>query len=387
MKEKINIGLFIDAFFPMIDGVVMVVDNYAKRLSKYANVYVFAPSPYNKKIDDSKRNYNVIRCQSIPVPFLDYSLPLPKIDHKFLKQLNSIKLDIVHIHSPATLGRVGFKYAKKNGIPVIATFHSQYYQDFMRTTKSITISKKLLKSIMKLYDECDECWAVNQEVGRIFHEEYGYKKMPIVKNNATEMIPSSNIEKSIERINNLHNLKDEYVFLFVGRLNKLKNILFIVDSLHELKDLNYKMLFVGNGHDEEELKERIKQLKLEDKIILCGRVTDRDLLRDYYVRADLFLFPSMYDASSIVQIEAASQKTPGLFLENSATSCNIINNHNGYISKNNIKEYANRIKEILSNKEEYKKVCNNAFNELYINWDKEIENVYKTYLEIIERNK
>ena len=42
--NKINIGLFIDTFYPMIDGVIMVVDNYAKRLSKYANVYVFAPS-------------------------------------------------------------------------------------------------------------------------------------------------------------------------------------------------------------------------------------------------------------------------------------------------------------------------------------------------------
>ena len=38
--KKITIGLFIDTFFPMIDGVVMVVDNYAKELSKYANVII-----------------------------------------------------------------------------------------------------------------------------------------------------------------------------------------------------------------------------------------------------------------------------------------------------------------------------------------------------------
>ena len=36
--KKITIGIFNDSFYPMIDGVVMVVDNYAKRLSKYANV-------------------------------------------------------------------------------------------------------------------------------------------------------------------------------------------------------------------------------------------------------------------------------------------------------------------------------------------------------------
>ena len=38
-------------------------------------------------------------------------------------------------------------------------------------------------------------------------------------------------------------------------------------------------------------------------------VKDRELLVSIYARADLFLFPSLYDASSIVQIEAALQKT------------------------------------------------------------------------------
>ena len=38
-------------------------------------------------------------------------------------------------------------------------------------------------------------------------------------------------------------------------------------------------------------------------------VKDRELLASIYARADLFLFPSLYDASSIVQIEAALQKT------------------------------------------------------------------------------
>ena len=56
MDKKITIGLFVDSFFPMTDGVIMVVDNYARRLVKYANVIVFAPK-YRKKYDDSKLPY------------------------------------------------------------------------------------------------------------------------------------------------------------------------------------------------------------------------------------------------------------------------------------------------------------------------------------------
>ena len=69
MDKKITIGLFVDSFFPMTDGVIMVVDNYARRLVKYANVIVFAPK-YRKKYDDSKLPYQVIRCNSFEPAFL-----------------------------------------------------------------------------------------------------------------------------------------------------------------------------------------------------------------------------------------------------------------------------------------------------------------------------
>ena len=77
-KKEITIGIFNDSFFPMADGVIMVVDNYARRLSKYANVIVFVPSYVNKDFDDSKLPYKVVRCYSLNVPFLDYSLAMPK---------------------------------------------------------------------------------------------------------------------------------------------------------------------------------------------------------------------------------------------------------------------------------------------------------------------
>ena len=48
MKDNITIGLFIDTFFPMVDGVITVVDNYAKRLAKKADVVVFAPKVFVK---------------------------------------------------------------------------------------------------------------------------------------------------------------------------------------------------------------------------------------------------------------------------------------------------------------------------------------------------
>ena len=240
----------------------------------------------------------MVRCKSLKAPIIDYGLPIPELDEKFKKALSKSNLDIVHIHSPFMVGKSGIKYAKKHNIPVIATMHSQFKQDLKRAVKNDKIATILNNTIIKTFNKCDECWAVNSEVARIFFEDYGYKTMPRVMNNSTDMEEFQNKEEACERINKLHNIKpEEKVFLFVGRINSLKNIFFLAESLKILKetsDLNYKMLFVGSGQDEEELKKWITKNNMEDRIILCGRVSDRELLASYYARADLFLFPSLY---------------------------------------------------------------------------------------------
>ena len=196
MKDRLTIALFNDSFYPMADGVISVIDNYARRLSKYANVIVFVPRYNNKTYDDSIFPYKVVRCASIKISFLDYSLPLPKLDRNFKKELKKYKIDLVHIHSPFTMGEAGLKYAKKNNIPCIATMHSQFKQDFMKAVKKEFLATKLNNRLIKLFNKCDECWAVNKEVARIYYEDYHYKTMPRVMNNATEMQPVKDEKKA-----------------------------------------------------------------------------------------------------------------------------------------------------------------------------------------------
>ena len=120
-------------------------------------------------------------------------------------------------------------------------------------------------------------------------------------------------------------------------------------------------------------------------IIMCGKISDRLALANFYSRSDLFLFPSLYDASSIVQIEAASQKLPTLFIEGAATTATVTNNVNGFIVPNDISEYANAIIKISNDNKLRKRVGENAFHDLYKNWDDRINEVEKAYLDLIEK--
>ena len=146
------------------------------------------------------------------------------------------------------------------------------------------------------------------------------------------------------------------------------------------------MLFVGSGGDMDDLKSKVKKLGLENKIIFTGRASDEELLYAY-VRSKLFLFPSLYDASSLVQIEAASQKTPTVFIRGAVTSATVTENVNGYMADNDPLLYAKKVQEILRDTETYARISQNAYNDLYITWDKTVARMYQKYLSIIDKYK
>lgn len=384
--KKLKIGFFIDTFFPMVDGVVMVVDNYARRLSEIADVTVFTTKT-RKKYDDAKLPYKVIRCNMIPLLALDYDIPVPRMSGKFKKTLHNADLDIVHIHSPFGVGKMGMKYARKHNIPCVATMHSQYKKDFLKETHNCKwLSNILLKKVMKVFNACDEYWAVNSNVAEIYYKEYGANKLPKVHNNGTDIknLKDTTFKKDLRTKYNI--AKDERVFLFVGRLTTIKNILFIVNSLKYVKDkgFKFKMLFVGSGPDEQLLRKQINDLGLSEEVMLLGKIMDREELAQIYSLADLFLFPSLYDCSSLVQIEAASQKTPALFLEEAATADTVTHNINGYLAPNNEEKYANEILNIFSDEDKYNKVCEQSYVDLYLSWDDAVKIALKDYYRLIE---
>ena len=114
---------------------------------------------------------------------------------------------------------------------------------------------------------------------------------------------------------------------------------------------------------------------------------ERELIKALYLRAKLFLFPSMYDASSLVQIEAASQSTPTIFLKGSATSATVTDNVNGFLSENSIEAFADKITEILNNNELYNKVSEGAFRDLYVTWDDCVREIQEKYKSAINNKK
>ena len=381
---RLRIGIFIDTYFPMIDGVVMCVDNYAKYLSSRADVTVFT-TVVDRDFED-KTPYRVVRCQSLPVPGEDYVVPAPDMDREFWETLDKSELDIVHINSPFTVGLAGVRYARRHGVPVVATMHSQFRTDFKRALRAEPLVDKALAEIMKVFDAADEVWVPNSAMSRVYRE-YGGTREPQVRSNATDMLPVPDVAAAAELINRKYGLAtEERVLLFVGRLVLHKNILFIAQAAAELARLTkepFRVLFVGAGPDEQALLDEIARLGIGNRVILTGRVTDRGELAALYSRAELFLFPSLYDANSLVQIEAASQHTPTVFLRGAVTSATARSGVSGFFAENDPRQYAERIAAILENDEELQRVSEGAFRDVYRSWETVISRMLGDYRRLI----
>ena len=179
------------------------------------------------------------------------------------------------------------------------------------------------------------------------------------------------------------------VFIFVGRIAMYKNLPLMANALKILKDNgeDFKMLIVGGGFDEKEFKKLVADLGLTDRVVFVGTVKDRELLQGYYLRSDLFLFPSTFDTSSLVPIEAAAHKLPTLLIEGSYTAENIKDDFNGFLAKETAEDYAQKISQIIASPELLKKVGEECHVTVYRSWEMVAKEAKEKYLQVISEYK
>lgn len=381
--KKIKVGFFMDDFYPSINGVNLVMDHYARNLGAFCDVVLVVPYVEKGYVDDFP--YKVIRVKGLKPKLFGQTWSLPTIDFKAKKEMYNEHFDIIHFHSPFIMGRFAIHFARKNNIPVVGTIHTLFNYELDRRHLKGICQQIPMNWVIKTFNLCDECFTVNDAVKDIY-TKYGVTNKISIIPNATDFTVSDTVDEDRDFINKKYGLNEnDNVLLFVGRVNVVKNIRFILDSLKVLSDkgIQYKALFVGPLDDEKIFLKKLHEVHLEDRVIICGKIYDRDLLKKYYVRADLLLLPSYYDTSSLVQVEAASQFTPTVFIDNSPTASNIENNYNGFITRFEKNAYADKIIEVLNDKNMLSEVSRNCHDSLYKTWQDvcvELLDHYKEYL-------
>lgn len=224
---------------------------------------------------------------------------------ELIKVFKENQYDIVHSHEN-TLSVFPLRAAKKANIKVrIAHSHS--------TTNKKERKKDLLKQILRPFSKvyATDYFCCTEHAGRwLFGNKEFDKGNVYIMNNAIDVEKFSFNERARKLKRQELNIADNaFVIGHIGRFVEQKNHSLIIDIFNELhkEDENTVLLLIGQGPLLEQIKEKVKELSLDDCVMFLGQRDDVNLL---YQGMDCFLFPSLYEGLGMTLIEAQCSGLP-----------------------------------------------------------------------------
>ncbi len=340
-----RIALCSDTFLPIVDGVGRVVYQYASYLAREGHeCYVITPTQdagYRGRFPFELVDFVSVKVPTIP----QYETGIAVLDLHYMDRVSRLKLDLVHVHAPGFAGLEGIRLADKLNVPLIGTFHSKYYDDFLRVTHSDVLASLGSRFVADFYGRCDEVWTVSEDAAETLHS-YGYKgSIAIVQNGSEMRLPDPAFLQAAKAA---FPLGDRPILLYVGQIDFKKNLPRIVEAVALMKEHGHlvQLVFAGQGRDQQKLEKMCREAGLED-VVFTGHIHDRDILDGLYMAASLFVFPSLYDTAGLVVREAATMGTPSVVVAGTAPAEVIEDGRNGLICEDSTESLCRAVEHYL----------------------------------------
>lgn len=346
-----HIAFFTNTYHPWVSGVVRSISAFRKALSERGhNVFVFA----QEAGDYIDAEPFIFRYPSIPIPYpIDFHAVIPIssfIDHL----LPSLKLDIIHTHHPVLLGQAAAKKAEELNLPLVFTFHSQYseYSQYIPISQENIqdFIKEVIGSVIGEYlKKCHHIIVPSNSMLDILDDEYGIEKEYV------SVVPTGTDIKLFQNadgrpIREKFQWGDDVVMLSVGRLAPEKNWKLFIDACAIVINAkpNFRAVIIGEGFEREKLEKQAASLGIERRIQFLGDVPYEEIPA-YYKAADLFGFTSTAETQGIVTMEALSAGLPVVAVDAVGTRDNVINNQQGFLTGNDVTDFADAILSLMNN--------------------------------------
>ncbi len=389
-----NVCLLNDSFPPVIDGVANTVYNYARILEKDGLGNVLVGTPRYPDVDYDTYPFKVVAYRSIDTTkFVNgYRAGSPFLVNDIV-EMGGFEPDIIHSHCPFVSTFIARELRTRCEAPIVFTYHTKFDVDIAKSVKAKFLRKEAVRALVSNISACDEVWVVSKGAGENLLS-LGYEGEYRVVENGVDFPKGRVGEEEVRKVTLSYDLPENVpVFLFVGRMMKYKGLPLIIEALSMLDGdgVDFRMVFVGSGGDADEIKEMARAAGIYDdaggKCIFTGPVYDREALRAWNTRADLFLFPSTYDTNGIVVREAAACALASVLIDGSCAAEGITNDRNGFIIDDDAGSMYELLKKLASDMPHMKQVGENAMNEIYISWETSVHAAYDLYNEVIEYKK
>jgi glycosyltransferase involved in cell wall biosynthesis len=211
---------------------------------------------------------------------------------------------IIHGHVRSTAS-IYLKIAKKYGLITISHSHSTANGSGFASIIKYLLQKRI-RYIADFYISCSEKAGV-----WLFGEKTVHSLNHVVLKNAIDLSEYTPADERRSKIRSDMECSDDLVFGHVGRLCKPKNHSFLLQVFNEIhrKEPHTKLLIIGDGELKHDIEAQVKELKLDDAVIMTGMRSD---VPELLQAVDVFLFPSAWEGLPVTVIEAQAAGLPCL---------------------------------------------------------------------------
>ena len=194
----------------------------------------------------------------------------------------------------------------------------------VRVSESLTMAsplerkKTMMKNVLKRFSHCfcNYMMANGKDCGiyQFGEKAYNQGKVEIYLTPVNAKENTFDLELR-EKTRSEFEWNEKVIYGFIARFELQKNPLFLLDILNEIaqKQENSHFVIIGAGAMEQQMLDKIKNLKLDERISWLGR---REDIKQFYMAFDAFLLPSLYEGLPVVGIESQAAGLPVFFSEN-----------------------------------------------------------------------
>ncbi|MGC2407162.1 MAG: glycosyltransferase [Candidatus Cybelea sp.] len=298
--EPLRVGFFTEIYRPVVNGVVASVEALADGLrARGHEVYCFAPRMPGYEEADGP----VFRMPSLPLPTRTaYRLTLPLVSRR---NLNGIikRLSLVHVHSPFVTGWMGLRYARRYGMPLVYTYHTQLeaYAHYIPFEPRATrfAAAQLTRTFA---NHADAVVVPTPAMAERLRELGVTVRIEVVPSGIdVARFGAGRRDEALRAAAGAG--PNDRLLLYVGRLAKEKNIDLLFRALASAGDASLKLVIAGEGPLREELEASARALGVAPQTTFLG-IVPRNELPNLYASADAFVMPSTTETQGLVIAEA-----------------------------------------------------------------------------------
>lgn len=344
-----RILFFTACYKPILNGVVFSILNYKKCLEKEGHKVLVVAPKYPGFIDVDN---DILRLPSLFNPFLpQYPIFLPfGLD---LKKIEKFQPDIIHAHHPFVIGGLAKRTAKKLKRPLVFTYHTQY-EEYSRAylgVLSFSVRLFLRYHLKSFIESCDGVTTPSLYMAQRLTKTGINQHIEVIPNGIEEDLFSFS-----KRIPPFKTLK----LIFVGRLGKEKNVLFLIKTFQELllKFPLTELILIGDGPLKRKIEKLRKKLPFPENLKIKGAVP-HDAIPKYLKKAHLFVTASKTEVHPLTVLEAMATGLPVIGLKVGGVK-DILSNGGGVFAEENEAGFSKKILSVVRNPTFYQRLSKEA---------------------------